>query len=279
MYFVCPLCLEQFCSEKQKKTHNREGKCIPTKCSICKITLNSPLGTLIHYNGKRHKAKVATARTKEKELEEKPKGLEEAAIEGGCFKIPPLTYKCFACNIIMDSPEMALQHYNGNEHKTVASSLGRSEIMELNHLMTTTITNEEDMQFKPIDEDGIKCRICNVVFNSLQSAAEHNNGRRHQARAMVFLKRKENETKSNVTTGRTNERELVRQSMKNNAPTEAARKQPGSRELPLSLMEQGHGCLFFHFGVTTTTGRIHLMLQDWFCGSVAGLVLGNLAIS
>lgn len=97
-------------------------------------------------------------------------------IEGSVTKPKAPVFWCEACELVLSSPTVALQHLRGRPH---ASKINK--VLKREQDNNEPDNNEPAVKKVKVKEDPVKCEECKLEFTSNKTALEHFKGRRHAA--------------------------------------------------------------------------------------------------
>lgn len=149
---------------KKKKLAEKE----PIQCKECNVPLNSPSMAEVHYKGKKHLAVVAKLAASEPstQLENNVVPVQESK---KLAEKEPI--QCKECNVPLNSPSMAENHYKGKKHLAMIAKLSASKpsIPEVTQTNTNVFSHF--------------CVVCKVMLNSQEQVVQHHIGKRHKQNA------------------------------------------------------------------------------------------------
>ncbi|XP_035182177.1 lysine-rich coiled-coil protein 1 isoform X2 [Oxyura jamaicensis] len=199
----CKVCRAVLQSESQRMSHSEvdgSGEADKNKhCSLCKMTLSSPITALSHYLGKIHAKKLKqVSRDKvlmaaqsmqpvsalQKPSAEKPllpsKAEEFASTSSTSLELNDTKY-CRLCSVPFDDLFSAQQHYVGKKHRR---NVARKKIMEeLGDEALLAESRINDTLFSVVWRGPYTCRVCNIMLSSIETYQSHVQGKKHQIRA------------------------------------------------------------------------------------------------
>ena len=187
-------------------------------CKTCKLKLRNTYLALQHCRGRPHKAKMTANRNTANQSNQKEATKHIHLIDNSnvrqepssMTKVKPATARiiqCDLCNLTFTSTLMSLQHFQGRRHaeakrshvatinvkKSSANQNNQNDAPKHTHLLEWNraghIVPAVQMfhgNMSPVQsgktnlpDANVKCITCDVVFNSIQMATQHYQGKRH----------------------------------------------------------------------------------------------------
>uniref|UniRef100_A0A493TID7 C2H2-type domain-containing protein n=1 Tax=Anas platyrhynchos platyrhynchos TaxID=8840 RepID=A0A493TID7_ANAPP len=210
----CKVCSAVLQSESQRMSHyevHRSGE-EDKYCCLCNMFFSCPITALSHYLGKIHAKNLKQASRDEvlmavqstqpvpalqKPAAEKPllpsKAEEFASASSTSLELNDTKY-CRLCCVPLDNLFSAQQHYVGKKHRR---NIARKKIMEeLGDEALLAEVRINDSLFSVAWRGPYMCRVCDVMFSSIEMYRSHVQGRKHQIRATTVVNLTENSKKT-----------------------------------------------------------------------------------